>query len=517
MSKQSYISPAQFVIFIIVLVVPRVLRFFHPAVNLEDSPYLDAVSCMARGLKPHIDFVYTHIPFPEVVLTILCKLFGVSYRVTETVSAVTVTITALLIFVIARRIQSKRAGVVSALLYAWHPLIFNYHLFEKEIYEALLACLLGVFFIREEKRERISESEEGKTFSTKSIKVLYPALLCFLGYITKLDFSFLVGALLFYIAMVEKKPIKAFLILFIFVSLAALHTLISFHFFGWEFLKQIYLFHFLKGSESSQGIKLLKWLAGSGWLAVPGVFGFVFLKSASLRHRLYLILWLAAPLFFFSLVTDTLWFHNVINVLPPLSVLAGLYIDGTIGLLRGKDALCGGGREAKGFFYLVLFSLLLWAASIVLSVLWFAKIDFGFQGASRRETREVSKIVKNVTSFDAVIIAPAIISAQANRTELIHNREVAPVYWWVMRRVEDVGFTAARKEVSAIHFRALSEKAAHLWLDETNEKIAAGAVSLVVGELIPGYYSFNPKAEDMERYGYRRIYQGDSYVVWVKK
>lgn len=487
--------------------------------NLEDSPYLDAISCMTRGLKPHADFVYTHIPFPEILISLACELLGTTtYRITELFCAVAVTVTALLIFAIATRIKSKRAGIISALLYAWHPLFFNYHLFEKEIYEALLACAVGVVFIN------------GKPFLKKTVSILSPktslerfapiavGTLFFLGYITKLDFSFLVMAILLYLVLIEKNFVMALTIFLVFLLLVGIHTALSFHFFGEEFLKQVYLFHFLKGTESSQGAKLLKWVGGIGYLILPAIFSFIFLRNNSSGHRWYLILWTLAPFLFFSLVTDTLWFHNVINLIPPLSILGGVYVDGVVEALGNakKNPFLGETGRNKRSAYIISFSVALCLIAIILFMVWFSKINFGFQGVSRREINKVAEIVKNNTSEKNVIIAPAIISAQANRTELIHNREVAPVYRWVMSKVAKVGFLQARKEISQIHFRALHEITAKMWLDEINEKISTAAVPVVVGELVPGYHSFNPKPEDMERYGYRMVYRGKNYVVWIR-
>lgn len=519
MSKQKCLFTKQLVFFITFTIMPRLLRFFHPRVNLEDSSYLDAISCMSRGEKPHVDFVYTHIPFPEILITLLYKLFGTAYRITEIFSAVAVTVTALLIFVVGDRIKSKRAGIISALFYAWHPLIFNYHLFEKEIYEALFACLLGVLFLGVGKPslEKNISKAPSKTFIDREVFEI--AGLLFLGYLTKLDFSFLVGGILLYLALVEKEFVRAVVIFFIFNLLVTLHTILSFHFFGWEFLRQIYLFHFLKGSETSQGIKLLKWLMGGGYLFVPAVFSFLFLKNISSRQRWYLISWTLAPLLFFSVVTDTLWFHNVINLLPPLSVLAGVYVDEVIGFFRTNSIIPHENvlGKNKGIRYLILFSLVLWAIAVFLYIMWLGKINFGFQGTPRREIESVSKIVEKKVAPDALIIAPAIISAQTNRKELLHNREVAPVYRLVMKRVEEIGFIYARKEISAVHFRVLSEKARHLWVEEINEKIATASVPMVVGELVPNYYSFNPNAEYMKSYGYREVYRGCHYVVWLKE
>lgn len=519
MSKRATLSFKQSVIFIIFLFLPRILRFFYPKMNLEDSPYLDAISCMTRGLKPHTDFVYTHIPFPEILISLACKLLGTtSYRVTELFCALAVTVTALLIFAIAERIKSKRAGFISAILYAWHPMFFNYHLFEKEIYEALIACVLGIVFINGSpfSKRSVPTIPSQKT-SLERFTLITIGTLFFLGYITKLDFSFLVVAILFYLALIEKKFVIALTIFLAFILLVGIHTALSFHFFGEEFLKQVYLFHFLKGTESSQGAKLLKWAGGIGYLILPAIFSFIFLKNNSSGHRWYLILWTLAPFLFFSLVTDTLWFHNVINLIPPLSTLSGVYVDGAVEALGNtKRSLSVGERERnKRNAYILSFSVILCLIATLLFMVWFSKINFGFQGVSRGEISEVAEIVKNNTSEEDIIIAPAIISAQANRTELIHNREVAPVYRWAMSKVAEVGFVRARKEISQIHFRALHEKTARIWLDEINKKISTTSVPVVVGELVPGYHSFNPKPEDMKRYGYRMVYRGKNYVVWV--
>jgi|GEM_PF-3203353 len=527
------------------LLLPRLARYFYPEADLEDASYLDIIACLSRGQRPYVDFVNTHFVFPEILLALLYRITWPTYRVTEAVTALVVTSTAIVIYFLGKELRSRRLGIIAAALYATHPIFFKYHLYEKEIYEAFFASLLALLVWRRRRQHgcaegrasglapegsRVDRAPFSKTRGLSPLSdvlfweidmglIMPAALLCFLGFLSKIDFASQAAFICLYILVIERRAGDAFAVGVLFLALACATVLALFWAFGKEPLNQILLFHFFKGRESLWWHKLYKWVGASGYLFFLSVGSIPFLGRFWKSPLLYILFWIAGPLAFFFFVLDTFWVHNIISLMPPFSILGAVYIDECAKWLaalyrQAPNRADMGASGRRAVFIPVSLALIIIASGFY--VRYMASLRFGFGYASRSQFEKVSALARENSTPGDIIVAPPIVAAVSNRTDIIHTREIYPVYLWAMSRVRAVGLREARREALQSQFRELYSQTANRWTDMAWEAIESRRAAVVVADPGSAYERFNPDPGRMTKAGYKIIYSDKDYIVWIR-
>src|ERR1700681_2342341 len=103
---------------LIILVIPRLVRLFYPAIWVEDDFYLEAAWLVSAGMRPYVDFVHPHFPLLEYLSAGYFKIFGASHCSIEILNEAAIYATSLLTFKLAARVTTRRAATSAAILYA---------------------------------------------------------------------------------------------------------------------------------------------------------------------------------------------------------------------------------------------------------------------------------------------------------------------------------------------------------------------------------------------------------------
>ena len=97
----------------LIALVPRIARWFHPEVWMEDSAYIYHAFTLMSGQQPFIDSIYAHPPGLERFLAFFYSIFGVSYRTAEILSSFVMIITTLCIYELSKKETSKWIALVT--------------------------------------------------------------------------------------------------------------------------------------------------------------------------------------------------------------------------------------------------------------------------------------------------------------------------------------------------------------------------------------------------------------------
>ena len=65
---------------LLLLLIPRVIRYHYPEIYIEDDFYLQNAFLMTQGEKPYQDFILNHYPLLEILLKNYFSIFGTSIR-----------------------------------------------------------------------------------------------------------------------------------------------------------------------------------------------------------------------------------------------------------------------------------------------------------------------------------------------------------------------------------------------------------------------------------------------------
>jgi hypothetical protein len=332
-----------------------------------------------------------------------------------------------------------RAGLIAALLYASSAHIFRYHVFEREIFTntfVLIGC--GFYlFLRTEKPQKYVLT--GVIFATSFLIKLtggLPALLISLFLLLKKQFA----ALLTFILTIG-------IVLF-------LATIYCYYNYGYPFCFQVWLFHFLKGSQFYLGRAqlLVKYTDLSLYF---GILGFLFYRAQKNKTKWNEIkcLFLFYP-FFFLFFSSTVWAHNLIDILPFGALLGGAYLSNfleTFSAFFKSPFTLRSVSVKKTVLSLVAIGL------FIFLIPWQADegglTHYGFGTVPRAELVSLSQYIKTHTSADDTIFCPfPIIALSSKRKTLVRYWENAGVEAWMREQIEERGFFAAMKKAKSINF-----------------------------------------------------------------
>jgi hypothetical protein len=491
----------------IVLVVPRLARFFYPEIWIEDDFYLENAYLVSVGMRPYLDFLHVHFPVLEWIAAVYIKLFGASLVSLGFLNEAAIFATSLLVFGLARRTADRPIALASAILYGFAALVFRYHVYERECFVAPL--VLGA---------TILAADEDSSLPARRGTIAIAGLLA-LACAIKLTAVVSVIVLIGYLGIVRRRMGNAIAIGAAVVAAIALLSAFCYWRYGFEFVFQTFVFHFMKGRDARTAVVLYPTLI-LDVLAPLFVLGVIRLFSARLaKGAAGLVLALAAAqFFFFGLLSPTAWGHNYLEGLPFIAIVAGF---GLVALYRAIGNLITAERAPRsdwlwalggGLFTLVCLLIL----TPLMNENWLRNSVYGFGFVPREEISRIAATVQRATAPDDEVIAPSFICFEANRPQLIRYPELYGAYREAKAVYEGYGFRTARQRLGTANFFSLISDTAHFWTDPINDAVAKRRVKVVISDspiqLLPLVLV---QPELLANSGYRPILHTQHYTVWA--
>ncbi len=488
---------------LIALAVPRLVRLLWPEVWVEDDFYLESAFLVSAGLRPYLDFVHPHMPLLEWIAGAYLRLFGASHRSLEVLNETAIYLASFLTYTLARHAASERAAIMGAILYAFSSLVFRYHVYERECFVAP-AVMIAAIAALDRDRSALRQCAQ-------------IALALIFACAVKLTAGIACAVVLLYLTIGERHIARALASgAAILIGLGAL-ALICWQLYGFDFVFQTFLFHFLKGRDSALNIaaypaQILDALAP---LLVLGCAAVATAPATLLRRGLALVLAMcAAEYAFFGLLSPTAWGHNYLEALPFIAIMSGVGLDQFIATISDAELAARWARIAAGAAVIIV--MLGWLTPLI-NQNWLHGSVYGFGFVPRDEVSAIAAALDNASAPGEDVVAPSFICFEANRRELIRYPETYGVYREARDEYERGGFSRAREHLGRADFFALIEQTAHFWMDPIRDAIRTGRVRAVIADspvqllplvmVGPGFLAES---------GYRPALRTEHFTLWVR-
>jgi Dolichyl-phosphate-mannose-protein mannosyltransferase len=490
----------------LVLLVPRIVRTHYPEVWVEDDFYLESAWLVSQGIRPYLDFVHPHLPLLEWVAGAYLRIFGASHLTIEILNEAAIYATSLLTFSLARRVANRPTAVAAAILYAFSSIVFRYHVYERECFVAPLVIWAALVALDDE----IAPLRQGVIL----------AAIFFVACAIKLTAVIPFAIVLLFIVIARRRIVEAIASGVLFTAALGLFTALLYWRYGFAFIYQVYIFHFLKGRDTSANVALYPAMILD--LLVP-----LFLLGCAriiaerqIPRALALVLGLvAAAYLFFGVLSPTAWGHNYLEAMPLIAIVAGL---GAMRLVAAaRDLITAEAPRRAQFIWLgggalLIIICLAWLTPLV-NENWLHGSIYGFGFVPRDEIERLGAAVRAASRADENVIAPSFVCFEANRRELIRFPETYGVYREGIAALRREGFLAARRQLGRADFFQLIESTAHYWTDQIKAAIDSGQVNVVVSDSPIQLLPLISVPEDLlVKNGFRPIATTEHYVVWKR-
>lgn len=478
---------------------PRLARLFYPYAWFEDSAYLYHGFALHAGGRPFLDLLFVHPPGFEALLSLMFGVFGVTYRVPEIASAVVMAGAGIMLFDFTRRLLDQWSGLTAAAVFSGSCLLARYHIYEREIYTAAIAVF--VFWLM---------SQPGRGW----LKYWFVGIAVGAGWAIKLSGIFLLAAVLAGLFFERRRP--AALIVFAGAMIVGAGTwFYCFLRWGTPAFYQLVLFHFVKGTNVPVFTRFTQtFILDLNYVLPLGLAGILFSATGRPQRILTaLSLHFMLVAVFFLFFSSTLWAHNMIDLLPSLSVGAGY------GLWKVRQQITmGRGRS--------------WStAAVIASILIFLPLgafDFrnNYQGwgyLPRRQVAEVSRLIRHHTPENRPIYAPQYLAAEAGRVRIGDYEELLGPYRWMLQTLAREGVRGLSRSRQFGTWLETVAKTIYLWRPEVDQAIADGQPSACVWDARFPEWTMNYEIDAIRekrdglfsRAGYVVVYQRPPYTVWL--
>ncbi|HYB92163.1 MAG TPA: glycosyltransferase family 39 protein [Candidatus Binataceae bacterium] len=506
-ARASAAEPAKIAVWLLaVLLAARLARLFYSEVWVEDDFYLESAFLVSAGMRPYLDFVHPHMPVLEWIAGAYLRLFGASHLSIELLNEAAIYATSLLVFALGRRAAGRRAAIASAILYGFSSLVFRYHVYERECFVAPLVVAAAILAIdRRWSRIRLCGALAAIMVLACSIKLT-----------AAVPAAVIVG----FIAIADRRWGPAILTALAIAGGLAILSAFLYWLYGFEFILQTFLFHLMKGHDTTLSIAAYPRLI-LDLLAPLFVLGLVELAaSRALGRAMGLVLATAAAQYvFFGLMSPTAWAHNYLEPLPFVAIIA------SIGLLATLDALRAavGGEDAAGAAWLrvtaagaLIAICLAWATPLV-NESWLRGSVYGFGFIPRAEIAQIAAGLRDATGPADEVIAPSFICFEANRRELIRYPEMYGVWREAESEYRRDGLGRARENLSRADFLKLIAETAHFWRDPIKRAVTDGSVKAVINDspiqLLPLVYLPD---EFLAANGFHPAMRTEHFTLWLR-
>ncbi len=489
-----------FGLFIIALVIPRIERIRSPNIQIEDPNYIYGAFLILKGQIPFHDFAQPNPPLLEAILSYLYRIFGVSHRIPEILSGFAFLLSAILIYLLASNWISIRAGVLAAILYSGHFLLFRYHLFERETF-ATLAVLCGLYFISKE--------------------TLPGAFICGLllgvGYACKQTALIPFLAVMIVILCIQRHVRMSLYATFGFVLFLGFLTATYTFFFGDAYMRQTFWFHLIKGFVAPWHVKATWSLSGLGYLVPLSIAGLPFMKWTKRDPAWLLLALVSTDLIFFWFVSGAFWPHYLLSTLPPLAILSGAALDrwSDIIIHRSRLSVLSHCFVLTGVAITIAFFLIVPGAMIGKG----AAEHYGFSGTPRKIVSECATFIRDHTSPDDVIIAEPFIALEAQRQMLVKFYDNWGLILWMNQMLDQGTYFHRVKELSKQKFGDIRKYSQQFWMPLVDTAFAQKTIAAIQ----PNYEL--PLSDDvLAREGFTKGFSRDfitgntiqNFTVWIR-
>jgi Dolichyl-phosphate-mannose-protein mannosyltransferase len=491
---------------LIALIVPRLIRLFCPEIWVEDDFYLESAWLVAAGMRPYVDFVHPHLPLLEWIAGAYIRVFGASIVSLEILNEVAIFATSLLTFAVARRAVGRPAAAIASILYAFSSLVFRYHVYERECFVAPIVLAATIIAIDAD-MEAIRE-------------IAWISILLAAACAVKLTSVIPATVLLGYVAFVRRDLIRAICAGAGIAVLVGVLSAFCYWRYGFDFIFQVFIFHFLKGRETAISIAafpryILDILAP---LFVLGVIAIA--QRRPLNRALGLVLAIAAAEYaFFGLLSPTAWGHNYLEALPFIAIVAAV---GAMRLWSALRAVVTEEVAARADWYQLIGGVsfillcLVWLTPLV-NENWLHGSVYGFGFVPRSEVAQLARTIDRASAPGDEIVAPSFLCFAANRTELIRYPETYGVYREGKAELERDGFWRARELMGHADFFALIATTAHFWTDPISRAIDDRTVKVVINDSrIQLLRLVHAPDAILVAHGYRPVLETEHYVMWER-
>ncbi|HPQ38859.1 MAG TPA: glycosyltransferase family 39 protein [bacterium] len=496
------------VFWISLLMLPRFARIVSPDVQIEDPNYIYGAFLLLKGMIPFADFAQVNPPLLESLLAILYRVFGVSYRVPEFLTAIAFFLTALLIGRLGDRFINRFAGWSASILYSFHFLVFRYHVFEREIF-ATLAVFLALDFLSRGPQSRWTPAVAG--------------LLLGFGFACKQTVIIPFAAVVGVVGVMRWQWHRAILLVGGFGFLVGIITLGYTLAFGPMYMEQTFWFHFIKGFVAPWFIKAQWTLAGLGYLVPLSCAGLWGLRFKRLDWNWLWPAMLMADLAFFWFVSGAFWPHYLLSTLPSAALLSGLGLEKIRALIGNcfRDRFLKSGADSRDRIPKsslaslgTLTVVLLYMQVFYPGSLWGtgAANRYGFAGTPRAEVSRVAAVIQNNTRENDLIISDPFIALEAQRIKVVRFKDNWGLILWMKRKMDAGEYREAVKLLSKQRFGDVRRRSHAYWMPLIETAFAQG----IVGAVQPNY-ELPLEESNLHQYGMKKAYTSSYYTIWVRK
>ncbi len=393
-----------------IILVPRLVRTLYPQVWIEDESYLTGAFALSRGFLPYRDFPLPHLPLLDAAAAVLFRTAGASIRMAEGLTAIAAAAGTALVFLLGSTMAGDAAGLASALIFSTSPLLFRYHVFEREVFvvaPVVAAVLLAV---------KRAPSDRPR------LAGLAIGMLLAIALAIKLTAVAALAGVAVYLAATRRRSTAAVAVVTA-LAVTGLFAAALFAKFGTDFAVQVVVFRMLHATFPSLGTKLNELRLTLDIALALGAAGIILIawrsrraSTSSALHKGWsaVLYQVAAGVFVLVLLNPTYWAHTGIELLPWLSLCGGYLVAGVV---RDSDArLCAAAAAALLVFVSPIHNLN-WEAG--------DGSPFGFGYRDRAEIERAADYVRAHALPDEPVATPPIIAFAAQRRELVPYPELA--------------------------------------------------------------------------------------------
>ncbi len=482
-----------------------------PQVWIEDESYLNGAFMLATGHAPYTSFALPHFPLLEAALAVLLKVFPASIRTAETFTQLAAFAASLFIWRIGRRLGGAWCGEAAALVFAVSPLVFRYHVFEREVFlivPVLAATWLALQPVPDPRAAHRRAHIEG--------------LLLALALAIKLT-ALSYAAALFLFLVIARRRREAVVFAVTVVALMGLAAGLCLAIFGMPFFVQVVLFRLVHAGFHSLTGQFGEFLHSVDIAFASGIVGLTgVVRTGRARRWMLPLLHLGFGVLLLVVLNPTFWAHDSIELLPWLALFAGVLVADVAAAWGWTGGEGETPSRATAVVMLGVAVALLVFVTPIRHEGWGpgASSAYGFGYRDRSEIDRVAAFVRARTRPGELVAVPPIIAFQANRPEVVVYPELAGTMMQLEQEAAAHGWVQTWRQ-SAIGRRMFWDEVAasrDAWLPRLAGAIqrhTAGAViNFSPDDLFPIPLIDVPDAT-LRQYGYVPGLTTTHYEVWI--